>query len=134
MSSDRSDEKPWRFVTSHTQVLLCIARNPEIRIRDLADLIGITERAAQRIIADLVEAGYVERMRVGRRNRYVVHADHKMRHPLQQTHEIGELLDLLVPSESAWTLDDSELTKRRARRTDAASGAERSRNDDELAS
>jgi DNA-binding MarR family transcriptional regulator len=100
MSSDRHD-KPWRFVTSHTQVLLCIARNPEIRIRDLADLIGITERAAQRIIADLVEAGYLERTRLGRRNRYVVNSDLKMRHPLQETHEIGELLALLTPTESA---------------------------------
>lgn len=124
MSSGRN-EKPWRFVTSHTQVLLCIARNPEIRIRDVADLIGITERAAQRIIADLVEAGYVERKRVGRRNHYLVKTDLKMRHPLQQTHEIGELLDLLLaPTESAEAPDDSELTKRRAQRADAASKAE----------
>jgi DNA-binding MarR family transcriptional regulator len=124
MSSGR-DEKPWRFVTSHTQVLLCIARNPEIRIRDVADLIGITERAAQRIIADLVEAGYVERMRVGRRNHYLVKTDLRMRHPLQQTHEIGELLDLLLgPTESAEAPDDFELTKRRAQRADAASKAE----------
>lgn len=124
MSSGR-DEKPWRFVTSHTQVLLCIARNPEIRIRDVADLIGITERAAQRIIADLVEAGYVERMRVGRRNHYLVKTDLRMRHPLQQTHEIGELLDLLLgPTESAEAPDDSELTERRAQRADAASKAE----------
>ena len=125
MSSGHQDEKPWRFVTSHTQVLLCIARNPEIRIRDVADLIGITERAAQRIIADLVEAGYVERMRVGRRNHYHVKTDLRMRHPLQQTHEIGELLDLLLgPPESAEAPDDSELTKRRAQRADAASNAE----------
>jgi len=125
MSSGHRDEKPWRFVTSHTQVLLCIARNPEIRIRDVADLIGITERAAQRIIADLVEAGYVERMRVGRRNHYHVKTDLRMRHPLQQTHEIGELLDLLLgPPESAEAPDDSELTKRRAQRADAASNAE----------
>jgi predicted transcriptional regulator len=94
MSRDR-DDKPWRFVTSHTQVLLCLARNPEIRIRDVAALTGITERAAQRIIADLVEAGFVERTRVGRRNHYVVRTDLKMRHPLQQDYEIGELLDLL---------------------------------------
>src|ERR671924_842878 len=113
MSTSR-DEKPWRFVTSHTQVLLCIARNPEIRIRDVADLTQITERAAQRIIADLVEAGYVERTRVGRRNHYVVRTDLKMRHPLQQTYEIGELLDLLSDRrESAGGPDDSELTQRR---------------------
>src|SRR5919198_5998959 len=107
MSSGNRDEKPWRFVTSHTQVLLCIARNPEIRIRDVADLTQITERAAQRIIADLVEAGYVERTRAGRRNRYVVKTDLKMRHPLQREYEIGELLDLLVDRrESAGAPDD----------------------------
>jgi DNA-binding MarR family transcriptional regulator len=134
MSSDRyRNEKPWRFVTSHTQVLLRIARNPEIRIRDVAQLTGITERAAQRIIADLVEAGYVERTRVGRRNRYVVKTDLKMRHPLQQTHEIGELLDLLL-EESQSVPDDSELSERRARRTDVASKAEPSGQGDELAS
>jgi DNA-binding MarR family transcriptional regulator len=121
MSSDQ-DRKRWRFVTSHTNVLLCIARNPEIRIRDVADLVGITERAAQRIIADLVEAGYVERKRVGRRNHYLVKTDLRMRHPLQQTHEIGELLDLLLdPTESA-EAPDSELTKRRSQR--AASKSE----------
>jgi DNA-binding Lrp family transcriptional regulator len=133
MSSDRGNEKPWRFVTSHTQVLLCIARNPEIRIRDVAELTGITERAAQRIIADLVEAGYLERTRVGRRNHYVVKADLKMRHPLQQTHEIGELLDLLSQAGSAEVPDDSELTKRRARKAGARSKAESSE-DGELAS
>jgi predicted ArsR family transcriptional regulator len=125
--SSGGHEKHWRFVTSHTQVLLCIARNPEIRIRDVADLIGITERAAQRIIADLVEAGYVERKRVGRRNHYLVKTDLRMRHPLQQTHEIGELLDLLLaPNESAEAPDDSESTKRRAQRAEAASKGEAS--------
>ena len=132
-SGPHRDEKPWRFVTSHTQVLLRIARNPEIRIRDVAQLTGITERAAQRIIADLVEAGYVERTRVGRRNRYVVKTDLKMRHPLQHTHEIGELLDLLL-EESQSVPDDSELSERRARRTDVASKAEPSGQGDELAS
>jgi DNA-binding MarR family transcriptional regulator len=131
MSSGRRNERPWRFVTSHTQVLLCIARNPEIRIRDVADLTEITERAAQRIIADLVEAGYVQRTRVGRRNHYVVRTDLKMRHPLQQAHEIGELLDLLLDrTESAGAPDDSEVTKRRGQRADAASKAEPSSEDE----
>jgi DNA-binding MarR family transcriptional regulator len=94
--SSGSGEKPWRFVTSHTQVLLCIARNPEIRIRDVAQSTGITERAAQRIIADLVEAGFLERERVGRRNHYVVKTDLRMRHPMQHEYEIGELLELLL--------------------------------------
>jgi DNA-binding MarR family transcriptional regulator len=72
--SSETPEKPWRFVTNHTQVLLAIARNPEIRTRDIADAVGITERAAQRIVADLAEAGYVETTRVGRRNHYIADA------------------------------------------------------------
>jgi predicted transcriptional regulator len=88
-------KKPWTFVTNHTQVLLCLARDPNVRLRDVADSIGITERAAQRILADLVEAGYVERSRVGRRNSYTIHREGMMRHSAQVDHEIGELLDLL---------------------------------------
>jgi DNA-binding MarR family transcriptional regulator len=97
MSSKSSvkGRKPWRFVTNHTQVLLCIARDGDVRIRDLALMVGITERAAQRIVADLIEAGFVERKRIGRRNRYLVNRSAAMRHPAQFDHEIGELLDLL---------------------------------------
>ena len=87
--------KAWRFVTNHTQVLLCIARDPEARLRDVAETVGITERAAQRIVADLVEAGYVTRVRVGRRNSYQIDRERRMRHPSQVEHEVGELLDLL---------------------------------------
>ena len=93
MSSEAA--KPWRFVTNHTQVLLCIAHDGDVRMRDLAEMVGITERAAQRIVADLVEAGFIERERVGRRNRYVINRDRAMRHPQQFDHDIGELLDLL---------------------------------------
>lgn len=89
--------KAWRFVTNHTQVLLCIARDPEARLRDVAETVGITERAAQRIVADLVEAGYVTRVRVGRRNSYQIDRERRMRHPSQVEHEVGELLDLLLP-------------------------------------
>jgi DNA-binding MarR family transcriptional regulator len=95
--SSRNDTHTWRFLSNHTQVLLCIARDPEIRVRDMADLVGITERAAQRIVADLIDAGYVEREKVGRRNRYHLNAEAKMRHAAQANHEIGELLHLLVP-------------------------------------
>src|SRR5581483_5564086 len=89
------DHKPWTFVTSHTQVLLCVAQDPEARLRDVADKVGITERAAQRIVADLVESGYVERTRVGRRNRYRINPTIEMRHQLQRGLEIGALLELL---------------------------------------
>jgi DNA-binding IclR family transcriptional regulator len=87
--------KPWTFVTSHTQVLLCIADDPDVRLRDIAAKVGITERAAQRILADLIEAGYVGRTRVGRRNRYTIDPEAAMRHELQDGHEIGPVLELL---------------------------------------
>jgi predicted ArsR family transcriptional regulator len=93
MSSENG--KPWRFVTNHTQVLLCIAQDSDVRLRDIAQIVGITERAAQRIVADLAEAGYVTIERVGRRNRYSVAQNAAMRHEAQAGHEIGELLDLL---------------------------------------
>jgi DNA-binding IclR family transcriptional regulator len=89
------DGKPWTFVTSHTQVLLCLARDPNVRLRDVAETVGITERAAQRILGDLVEAGYVERERIGRRNHYTVNAALAMRHSSQRNLEVGQLLDLL---------------------------------------
>ena len=89
----------WRFVTNHTQVLLCIARDPDVRLRDVATRVGITERAAQRILADLADAVYVTRERVGRRNRYSVNDRLRMRHPAQATHEVRELLELLARTE-----------------------------------
>ena len=99
MSSPES--KSWHFVTSHTQVLLCLERNPDVRLRDVAQTVGITERAAQRIVGDLAEGGYVTRQRIGRRNHYTVNRGARMRHPSQIAHEIGQLLDLLH-------VDDSE--------------------------
>jgi len=95
MSSAGDNHKTWRFLSNHTQVLLCLQRDPNARFRDIAQSVGITERAAQRIVADLVESGYVESERVGRRNRYHVNTDIAMRHPAQHGHEIGELLKLL---------------------------------------
>lgn len=98
--SSREDGKPWRFVTNHTQVLLCIARDGDVRLRDVAETVGITERAAQRIVADLIEAGFVERRRVGRRNHYSIDRRAKMRHPAQMNQEIGDLLELLNSTDS----------------------------------
>lgn len=95
MSSLDDTRKSWRFLSNHTQVLLCVQRDPTARFRDIANRVGITERAAQRIVADLIETGYVESERVGRRNRYRINADAAMRHPAQEGHEIGELLRLL---------------------------------------
>jgi DNA-binding IclR family transcriptional regulator len=93
--SSPEDRKSWRFLSNHTQVLLCIQRDPQARYRDIAQVVGITERAAQRIVADLIESGYVESQRIGRRNRYSVNTNIAMRHPAQHGHDIGELLRLL---------------------------------------
>jgi DNA-binding MarR family transcriptional regulator len=95
-SSSESTDRGWQFVTNHTQVLLCVARDPDLRLRDVADAVGITVGSAQRILSDLVDAGFVERQRQGRRNRYVVKRDEPMlRHAAQDGHEIGGLLELL---------------------------------------
>jgi hypothetical protein len=86
----------WQFVTNHTQVLLCVVDDPDVRIRDIADAVGITVGSAQRILADLIESGYLQREREGRRNRYLVNYEAPMlRHAAQNGHEIGGLLYLL---------------------------------------
>jgi DNA-binding IclR family transcriptional regulator len=88
--------KTWRFLTNHAQVLLCLAERPDVRLRDVAEHVGITERATQRILAELVEAGYVTTTRVGRRNQYTVDREHAMRHTAQLGYEIGALLEALT--------------------------------------
>src|SRR5689334_9873245 len=95
VSSPEVAQHHWRFVTNHTQVLLCIHGNPEIRLRDVAQKVGITERAAQKIVADLADAGYIHVRRTGRRNHYSIDRAKEMRHPAQLGLEIGPLLDLL---------------------------------------
>jgi predicted transcriptional regulator len=88
----------WGFLTNHAHVLVCVASDPAIRLRDIAAAVGITERAAHQILTQLVEEGYVLREREGRRNRYQVVAGLPMRHPLLQEREVGELLEVLVGS------------------------------------
>lgn len=85
----------WTFLTNHAHVLLCISRCPEVRLRDVAEDVGITERAAQRIVADLVNEGYLTRVRVGRRNQYKVHTERHLRHPVERKVEIAALLKLV---------------------------------------
>ena len=86
----------WSFLSNHGLALLCIARNPELRIREIADCVGIRERAAHRLVSDLVEAGYLHKQREGNRNRYQICADVPMRHPLTRDHWIGEILAVLT--------------------------------------
>lgn len=95
-TSGNSDAKSWTFLTNHARVLICIARNPQTRVRDVADYIGITERATQMIISDLEEAGYLTRTRVGRRNAYTVRPDRPLRHPADAGHDVQDLITLFT--------------------------------------
>ena len=85
----------WKFLTNHGLVLSHLASHPRITARDLADSVGITERATRKIIADLLEAGYITKKREGRRNRYRVNPDLSMRHPMHTETAIGDFLQAL---------------------------------------
>ena len=87
----------WDFLTNHSHVLLCVVRDPGIRLRDIASAVGITERSAHKVLSDLVDEGYVARKREGRRNRYSVEAKLPLRHPLVGEREVGDLLKVLLP-------------------------------------
>jgi DNA-binding MarR family transcriptional regulator len=110
----RGDGSAWTFLTNHAQVLLAVAQNPDVRLRDVAEDVGITERAAQRILTDLVEAGYVHRNRQGRRNHYRINPNANMRHPAQEGIKIAGLLDYLQRNPPEKT---SERPKQRRRST-----------------
>ena len=93
--STHAEEPSWTFLTNHAHVLLCIAKDPQARVRDLADAVGVTERAVQRIVAELEEAGYLSRERDGRRNSYEVYTDKPLRHPIERHRDVSELVALI---------------------------------------
>ena len=86
----------WAFLTNHAQVLLCVARGPDTRLRHIADCVGITERATHRIITDLIDAGYLTRHRLGRRSFYEGHPELPLRVPFEGEHQVGELFGTLL--------------------------------------
>ncbi|MGE3886377.1 MAG: helix-turn-helix transcriptional regulator [Vicinamibacterales bacterium] len=85
----------WTFLTNHGHVLLCLVQEPELRLRDVAERVGVTERAVQGIVADLEEAGYLTRHRTGRQNVYEINGDRPMRHPVEAHQTIRALIDLM---------------------------------------
>jgi MarR family len=91
------DRLGWTFLTNHFHVLACLYRDSELRIRDMADLIGITERATVQILSQLEASGYLTKTRVGRRNHYTVHGELPLRHPLNSGQQVGELLRVVEP-------------------------------------
>ena len=88
----------WTFLSNHAHVLLALASDPDLLVREIADRVGITERAVQNILADLEEEGLVTRERVGRRNHYRLHLNHPLRHPLEAHRRVSELVDFLSPA------------------------------------
>jgi MarR family len=91
------DKTPaWSFLTNHARVLLCIAQDPGIRLREIGDAIGITERATHRIVVELANAGYIARTRSGRRNHYTIQSDLPFPDPLAREQKIGDLLAVLA--------------------------------------
>jgi len=94
------DAGTWTFLTNHSHVLICLARDPRLRLRDLAEQVGITERAVQGIVNDLEAAGCLTRHREGRRNRYDIVTDRPMRHRVERQHLVGDLLSAMAPIEA----------------------------------
>jgi hypothetical protein len=86
----------WTFLTNHAQVLMCITNDPEIRLRDIGELVGITERASHRIVSDLAAAGYIARIRVGRRTLYTVNPHHPLPDPIAREESVGRLLQTVT--------------------------------------
>lgn len=90
-----AEGRGWTFLTNHAHVLLCLAADPDVLLREVAEQVGITERAAQLIVADLEHAGYITRTRIGRRNHYAVKGRRRLRHPLEAHRSVQVLLDIL---------------------------------------
>jgi hypothetical protein len=89
----------WQLLTKHGRVLLCIARDPRVRLREIAEALEITERSAYALVGDLVAAGYVVKQRDGRRNRYLIQRNLPLPGPSTPDRTIGDLLELLLPAQ-----------------------------------
>lgn len=98
----------WTFLTNHAHVLFCLAHDSEIRLRDVADRVGITERAVQRIVTELENGTYITRQRNGRRNSYIVHKHQFLRHPIESHCSVADLLELIVTGNARADDDDAE--------------------------
>ena len=106
-----NDTRPgWTFLTNHAQVLVCIARDPGIRLRDIGHRVGITERAAHRIVVELANAGYITRQRNGRRNQYTINTHIPLPDPIAREQNVGELLSILTTSHGIEPLDRTETS------------------------
>jgi len=95
-SADGPGSRPWTFLSNHGHVLVFLSQDPDARLRDVAQAVGVTERAVQKIVADLEAAGIVARERTGRRNHYRVYTERPLRHPIEAHRTVGALLAMLL--------------------------------------
>lgn len=100
LTRSRESERHWTLLTPHALVLLCIARDPGTRVREIADAVGISERGAHQIVSDLVQAGYIRRSRVGRRNHYAIEEKMTLKHGIIRHRRVASIVALLGPEPS----------------------------------
>ena len=105
----------WTFLTNHGHVLLCLAHSPELRLRDVAAQVGVTERAVQRILADLVDGGYLTRRRAGRQNEYEIDVDQPLRHPVEAHQTVRTLMALVEEARPVLRRGAAKKARRPAR-------------------
>jgi DNA-binding IclR family transcriptional regulator len=86
----------WTFMTNHAHVLFCLAQDPQMRLRDIAQSVRITERAVHRIVSELAADDYITITKAGRRNTYTLNPERRLRHPIESHHTVGELIDLVL--------------------------------------
>jgi DNA-binding MarR family transcriptional regulator len=118
----RDDERRWSLLTAHAEVLFCIARNPDTRVREIASTVGISERGAHQIVADLVGAGYVRRARIGRRNHYAIESKTTLKHAPVRHRRLASIIALLEPepAKAERAAKPRRPTRGRASATDSA--------------
>lgn len=114
ISEDGREHVGWTFLSNHAHVLLCLARDPDARLRDIAEQVGITERAVHRIITELEDGGVITRHREGRRNHYEIDPSASMRHPMEAERTVGSLLVTLLDPAEARRLGLRPVTRRKA--------------------
>ena len=93
---EKSQSAAWTFLSNHTHILICLGKDPHLRVRDISSLVGITERAVLRILSELEDAGAVSKIREGRRNHYALNLELPLRHPLEAHRTIGELMEIIL--------------------------------------
>ena len=118
----REEDRNWSLLTPHAHVLLCIAKDPDTRVREIAEAVGISERGAHQIVADLVDAGFIRRARIGRRNRYAIEEKSSLKHGPVKHRRIGSIIALLGPEPARAT---SSTTKPASKNSGPASRTRR---------